>query len=128
MNATRIQISSLNAFYLLLAVVITALTAAMLLVTPKLAVARPDAASSPIAAEAGRLSENPELMFSRRYAAAGEIAALLAANPELMASRRFAASSELAAEAGRLSENPELMLSRQYTPPEGWTRQHLDDY
>jgi hypothetical protein len=131
MNATRIQINGRNAIALVLAVVMVALTAALVLATPELVVARPYAASSEIAAETSLLAENPELMMSRRYAASSETAAeaaLLSENPELMMSRRYAASSEIAAEAALLSANPELMVARRYVPPGGWTRrmpQHL---
>ena len=100
MNATRIQINGRNAIALVLAVVMVALTAALVLATPELVVARPYAASSEIAAETSLLAENPELMMSRRYAA----------------------SSEIAAEAALLSANPELMVARRYVPPGGWTR------
>jgi hypothetical protein len=125
MNATRIQINGRNAIALVLAVVMVALTAALVLATPELVVARPYAASSEIAAETSLLAENPELMMSRRYAASSETsaeAALLAENPELVMSRRYAASSEIAAEAALLSANPELMVARRYVPPGGWTR------
>jgi hypothetical protein len=65
------------------------------------------------------LAANPEVMFARRYYAAGMPtdvkAAFLAANPEVMLVRRYVSpSSGVADHAAFLAANPEVMFARRY--------------